>query len=404
VVKTQESSSGLLNGVKVLDLTRVLAGPFCTMLLGDLGADVIKVEEPTRGDDTRQWGPPFTKSGMSAYFISANRNKRSLTLDIKSDKGIDLLKRLISLSDVLVENFKVGTLNKLGLDFENMKKLKPDLIYCTITGYGYTGPDKDKPGYDFIAQARGGLMSVTGEADGEPMRVGLAITDILAGIYASNAISAALFARERHKTGQRIDISLFDAQVGTLAYVASNYLVSGDPPKRYGNAHPNIVPYQSFRTSDGFIAFAAGNDVQWQKFCMATGNDPWASDPRFSTNPKRVENREELIKLLEELFLGRSTSDWLAVCEDAGVPAGPINAIDKVFSDPQVIARQMVTNGKLSDGESLEMLSSPLNIPTSPTQLRLPPPKLGEHTEEILINDLGLGPPDIDELKRMKVV
>ncbi|MGH2582425.1 MAG: CaiB/BaiF CoA transferase family protein [Anaerolineales bacterium] len=404
MVKTGKSPSGLLNGVKVLDLTRVLAGPFCTMLLGDLGADVIKVEEPIKGDDTRQWGPPFTKSGISAYFISANRNKRSLTLDIKTDKGIEILKGLIRLSDVLVENFKVGTLERLGLGYEDMMGIKPGLIYCTITGYGYTGPDKDKPGYDFIAQARGGLMSVTGEADGEPMRVGLAITDILAGIYASNAIVAALFARERQKTGQRIDISLFDAQVGTLAYVASNYLVSGNPPKRYGNAHPNIVPYQSFHTSDGYIAFAAGNDLQWQRFCSAVGKDEWASEPRFSTNPKRVENREELIGLLGDLFLARSTADWLAVCEKAGVPAGPINTIDQVFTDPQVAAREMVTNGKLSSGEGLKMLSSPLNIPTAPTQLRHPPPVLGEHTDEILINDLGLDLFEVEELKLTKIV
>ena len=404
MVKSDTSPTPLLNGVKILDLTRVLAGPFCTMLLGDLGADVIKVEEPTRGDDTRQWGPPFTKGGMSAYFISANRNKRSLTLNIKSDKGIGLLKRLIGFSDVFVENFKVGTLERLGLGYEEMKKIKPDLIYCTITGYGYTGPDRDKPGYDFIAQARGGLMSITGEADGEPMRVGLAITDILAGLYASNAIVAALFARDRQDTGQRIDISLFDAQVGTLAYVASNYLISGAPPKRYGNAHPNIVPYQSFTTSDGYIAFAAGNDLQWQRFCSATGKGDWASDQRFATNAKRVENRGELISMMDELFRAKTTAEWLAICENCGVPAGPINTIDQVISDPQVIAREMVTNGNLSSGENINLLSSPLKIPTAPAQLRFPPPTLGEHTNEILTAALGLSTLEVDELKRLRVV
>ncbi|HRN50991.1 MAG TPA: CoA transferase [Anaerolineales bacterium] len=392
-------TTGLLSGIRVLDLTRVLAGPYCTMLLGDMGADVIKVEAPDKGDDTRHWGPPFTQSGMSAYFISANRNKRSLTLNLKHPAALDILRQLIAKSDVLVENFKPGTLERLGLSYEALQELRPDLIYCTVSGYGYSGPDSHKPGYDFIAQARGGLMSITGPADGEPVRVGLAIADLLSGIYACNAITAALFARERQKTGQRIDISLFDAQVGTLSYVASNYLISGQPPKRYGNGHPNIVPYQSFKASDGYFAFASGNDGQWSKFCAAAGRSDLSEDPRFASNPKRVENREVLIPILDELFATRPVAEWLAACEQAGVPAGPINTIDQVFSDPQVLAREMVLHGELSSGEAIDMLASPIKVPTSPMQLRYPPPALGEHTQAILNSELGLNDAALAELK-----
>jgi formyl-CoA transferase len=396
--------AGLLAGVRVLDLTRVLAGPYCTMMLGDMGADVIKVEEPGKGDDTRQWGPPFTKSGMSAYFISANRNKRSLTLNIKSKAGQKVLRGLIRQADVLVENFKPGTLERLGLGYKQLKKLRGKLIYCTISGYGYSGPDSKKPGYDFIAQARGGLMSVTGPEDGEPVRVGLAIADLLAGIYACNAITAALFARERQKTGQRIDISLFDAQVGTLSYVASNYLISGKLPRRFGNAHPNIVPYQSFRASDGYFAFAAGNDLQWGKFCKATGQTELASDPRFASNPKRVEHRDELIPLLDNLFSTKRVEEWLKICEEAGVPAGPINTVDQVFSDAQVLGREMIIEGTLANGEAIRMLASPLKVPTNPVKLRYSPPILGQHTEEILKKDLGYGKKAITDLRNEKVI
>ncbi len=400
----KKKAAGLLAGVRVLDLTRVLAGPYCTMMLADMGADVIKVEEPGKGDDTRQWGPPFTKSGMSAYFISANRNKRSLTLNIKNKAGQKVLKDLIKQADVLVENFKPGTLERLGLGYKELKKLRKNLIYCTISGYGYSGPDKDKPGYDFIAQARGGLMSVTGPADGEPMRVGLAIADLLAGMYACNAITAALFARERQKTGQRIDISLFDAQVGTLSYVASNYLISGKPPRRYGNAHPNIVPYQSFKAADGYFAFAAGNDLQWGKFCKAAGHPELVTNERFATNPRRVENRDELIPQLDNLFSTKRVDEWLKICEEAGVPAGPINTVDQVFSDAQVLGREMIIEGKLADGEPIRMLASPLKVPTNPVKLRYPPPALGEHTIEVLKKDLGYSKKAIADLKNENAI
>ena len=398
-----KGSKGLLEGIRILDLTRVLAGPYCTMVLGDLGADVIKVEEPGRGDDTRQWGPPFTKGGISAYFISANRNKRSLSLNIKSLKGLAVLKDLIAQSDVMVENFKVGTLEKLGLSYDELKQIKQDLIYCTITGYGYTGPSKDKPGYDFISQAQGGLMSITGPADGEPVRVGIAIVDIQAGLNACNAILASLFARERQKTGQRIDISLLDTQVGMLTYAASNYLVSGKLAKRYGNAHPNIVPYQSFKAKDGYFAFAAGNDLQWGRFCREIGRDAWLEDERFHTNPDRVANRDELIALLDDLFKTKNVAEWLEICEKATIPAARINTIDQVFQDPQVVARNLVNQYEI-DGEVVSTLASPLNIPTQVSNVRYPPPKLGEHNQEILGEILGYSAKQISELRHSQII
>ena len=395
---------GLLQKVRVLDLTRVLAGPYCTMMLGDLGADVIKIEAPGRGDDTRQWGPPFTKSGMSAYFISANRNKRSVTLNLKSDEGMQILKDLLKISDVVVDNFRVGTLEKMGLSYEEMQEIKPDIIYCTITGFGYSGPYSHKPGYDFIVQALSGLMSLTGPVDGRPQRVGVAIADLLTGIYACNAITAALYAREQSGNGQRIDSSLFDSQVATLSYVASNYLNSGEAPKRLGNAHPNIVPYQDFKASDGSVAFAAGNDLQWGKFCIAAGKDEWVEDERFATNPKRVENREILVPLLDELFAKRSVEAWLKLCDQAGIPAAPINSVDQVFEDPQAAARDLVMETELQSGDKVRMAGSPLNTVENPPELFSPPPQLGEHNEEVLRELLDYKSEDIRRLESENII
>ncbi|MEX1248503.1 MAG: CoA transferase [Anaerolineales bacterium] len=399
-----DNPKGLLQGVRVLDLTRVLAGPYCTMVLGDLGADIIKVEEPGKGDDTRQWGPPFINNGLSAYFLSANRNKRSLTLNLRTEDGRLVLRELVHRSDVLVENFKTGTLDRMGLGWDELKRLRPDLIYCTITGFGYTGPYKDRPGYDFITQALGGLMSITGEENGEPMRVGVAIVDILAGQNACNAIVAALFARERQKTGQRIDISLLDSQLATLTYVASNYLVSGKAPKRYGNAHPNIVPYQIFAAKDGYFAFAAGNDLQWSRFCKQIDHEDWAMDERFRTNPQRVANRGELIVALGELFARKTIEEWLEICEAATVPAAPINSINKALALSQTQARKMVSVVQQSGGERVKMLASPLNIPTQPTFLRYPPPMLGQHTSEILKEIVGYDDSRIEGLKERGII
>ncbi len=399
-----DPSEQLLEGVRVIDLTRILAGPYCTMLLGDLGADVIKIELPERGDDTRQWGPPFTAGGQSAYFLAANRNKRSLTLDLKSERGMEILKSLIQTGDVLIENFRAGTLEKWGLDYDQLQQLKPDLVYCTVTGYGYTGPYRDRPGYDFVVQALGGFMSVTGPEDGQPYRAGIAIADLASGIYASNAVLASLFARERTGRGQRIDISLLDCQVALMSYVASNNLVSKEPSRRFGNAHPNIVPYEVFEAEDGYFAFAAGNDLQWAKFCKAVDREVWETDARFSTNPARLENRAELVRLLNELFMTRTIKHWIELCEGIGLPASPINTMDDVFADPQVLARELVMEVPHHAEGSVSLLRSPLNIPTAPSEVRYPPPTLGQHTDEILDELLNFDSAEIQSLREAGVV
>src|SRR5215216_2068207 len=329
-----------LNGIRVLDLSRVLAGPYCTMVLGDLGADVIKVESP-EGDETRGWGPPFA-AGESAYYLCVNRNKRSISVDFKTDAGREILHKLIQRSDILVENFRPGTLARFGLDFESAAAINPNLIYCSISGFGQTGPLHDKPGYDFMIQAMGGLMSITGEPDGEPMKVGVAVADLFAGQNAVIAILAALQARLQTGKGQYLDISLFDSQMAMLANVASNYLISGSLPKRYGNAHANIVPYQSFQASDAWIVIAVGNDKQFARLCEMIGKSELAQDSRFVINPERVEHRDELIALLKPIFLEKTASEWLSALDGAGIPCGRINTLDKVFAEPQVEAREML--------------------------------------------------------------
>lgn len=373
-----------LDGIRVIDLTRVLAGPYCTMMLGDLGADVIKIEAPERGDDTRAWGPPFTENGESAYFLSANRNKRSMTLNLKSSGGIAVLKRLITGCDVLVENFKTGTLARWGLEDDALRAIRSDLIYCTITGYGYSGPYKDRPGYDFMVQAMGGFMSVTGPSDGEPYRAGIAIADLCSGMFACHAILAALFRHERTGQGSRVDMALLDSQVAMMSYVASNYLVSGVPPARYGNGHPNIVPYQEFQASDGHFAFAAGNDRQWATFCRAIGRQEWIEDERFASNQARVENREAVTEVLQELFSERAVSEWLELCLQIGIPAAPINSLDQVFQDPQVHARKLRIQAEHPETGTIPMVASPLRLDGGSPAVRFPPPRLGEHTNEIL--------------------
>jgi len=376
-----------LHGIRVLDLSRVLAGPYCTMVLGDLGADVIKVEPPD-GDETRAWGPPFT-AGESAYYLCVNRNKRGMTVNLKTDEGRAILLELVMKSDVLVENFRPGTLARFGLDYETLRSDHPRLVYCSISGFGQTGPLRDRPGYDFMIQAMGGLMSFTGEPDGEPMKVGVAVADLFAGQNAVIAILAALQARERTGEGQYIDISLFDSQLGWLANVASNFLISGNLPQRYGNAHPNIVPYQVFEASDGWFALAVGNDKQFARLCELIGQPGWGSDERFATNAARVSNREELILLLNPIFTTRRVDKWLSMLEAAGIPCGSINTLDKVFAEPQVAAREMlVTMAHPTIGE-LPLVGSPLKLSQTPVEYRLPPPRLGEHTSEILRDVLG---------------
>lgn len=394
----------LLEGIRILDLSRILAGPYCTMVLGDLGADVIKIELPGKGDDTRQWGPPFTEDGDSAYYLSVNRNKKSVTLNLKSPRGQKILQELIRKSDVLIENFRAGTMEEWGLDYENLQRIKPGLVYCTITGFGYSGPYKERPGYDFIIQALGGLMSITGPVQGPPTKVGVAVVDIFAGLFAANAIQAALLSSALHGDGHRIDISLLDCAVAILANQASNYLVSGHPPPRHGNAHPNIVPYEIFQASDGYFAMGIGNDSQWQRFCQLVGRTEWLEDSRFRTNEDRVKHRAILIEWLNQWFSADTVEKWLDELLAAGIPAAPVNRVDEVFEDPQVRARGMRVGIPRGQDEKIPQVASPLNIPTAPPQYRYPPPKLGENTEEVLGKLAGIDSDEMRELRDQQVI
>lgn len=392
-----------LADIKVLDLSRVLAGPYCTMLLADLGAEVVKVERPGTGDDTRQWGPPFA-GGESTYFLSCNRNKKSVTLNLKSPKGRELAAALAEQSDVLVENLLPGTLDELGLGYEALKQINPRLIYCSISGFGQDGPYRERPGYDLLVQAMGGVMSITGEADGQPMKVGVAISDVTSGLYATVAILAALAARERTGMGDRIDISLLDSTVSWLANVASAFLVTGNTPKRYGNAHASIVPYQSFRTADGHIVVAVGNDGQWERFCRAIERPDLHADERFRTNPSRVQHRDMLIPILEQYLATRPAAYWLERLEQAEVPAAPVNTLDRVFTDPQVLARRMLLEVPHPTIGQLRMTGSPLKLQSTGERSVSAPPLLGQHTEEVLQERLGVSREEIETMKGAGVV
>ena len=391
-----------LQGIRVLDLSRVLAGPYCTMVLGDLGADVIKVEPP-EGDETRGWGPPFAE-GESAYYLCVNRNKRGMVVNLKTDEGCVILRKLVKQSDVLVENFRPGILEKFGLDYESAHALNPRLIYCSITGFGQTGSMRDKPGYDFMIQALGGLMSITGESEGEPMKTGVAVVDLFAGQNAIIAILAALQARAITGQGQHLDISLFDSQLGWLANVASNYLISGKLPKRHGNAHPNIVPYQSFQAYDGWFAIAVGNDKQFESMCRVIGKLEWVSDQRYAKNSARVENRDELIPLLKSIFAKRSANEWLSLLEQAEIPCGPINNFEQVFSMPQVKERDMLVKMHHSTIGDLPLVGSPLKMSDTPVDYKLPPPRLAEHTDNVLKELLGYSAEQIANLREHQVI
>ncbi len=393
--------AGALAGVRVLDLSRVLAGPWAGQLMADLGADVVKVERPGSGDDTRAWGPPWLAdvdgeaSAESAYYLSANRNKRSVAIDIGSAEGQALVRRLAAKADILLENFKVDGLAQYGLDYASLKALNPRLIYCSITGFGQTGPYAARAGYDFLIQGMGGLMSVTGRPDGDegagPQKVGVAVTDVMTGLYASVAVLAALAHRERSGEGQHIDLALLDVQVACMANQASNYLVGGVAPRRMGNAHPNIVPYQDFPTADGHMIIAVGNDGQFARFCAAAGHPEWARDERFATNPQRVLHREALVGLIRGATTGRDTADWIAAMEAAGVPCGPINTLDKVFDDPQVRARGMRIELPHPVAGAVPLVANPIRMSASPVSYRHAPPALGEHTGEVLDEWLGEG-------------
>lgn len=371
-----------LSGIRVLDMSRVLAGPYCTMMLGDLGADVIKVESP-EGDDTRRWGPPY-RGGESAYYLSCNRNKRSIVLDLATENGRSAALRLARKSDVLVENFRAGTMERWGLGSQQLLAENQGLVYCSISGYGRTGPLAPLPGYDFGIQGFGGVMSVTGEPDGPPEKVGVAIVDLTAGMFALSSILAALRVRDQTGIGQHIDISLLDSHLAWLANVGSNYLISGSVPPRMGNAHPNIVPYQAFPTRDGWIILAVGNDRQWLQFCDTVARPDLAADPRFSTNADRVQHRTALVPILEAIFQDGITDEWLAILESAGVPAGPVHNIADALNHPQVAARGMVQEVMHPTIGPVKMIASPLKLSATPPTIRRHPPLLGEHTEEIL--------------------
>jgi len=384
-----------LQNIRVLDLSRVLAGPYCTMVLGDLGAEVIKVEPP-EGDETRGWGPPFA-GGESAYYLCVNRNKRGMVVNLKTDEGRAILRDLAMQSDVLVENFRPGTLKKFGLDFETLHELNPSLVYCSISGFGQTGPLKDMPGYDFMIQAMGGIMSVTGEPEGEPMKVGVAVADLFAGQNAVIAILAALQARTFTGKGQFIDIALFDSELGWLANVASNYLVSGRNPRRYGNAHANIVPYQSFQASDGWFVVAVGNDKQFESLCRVIGKADLAAEARFATNSERVRNREVLIPILKPIFMEKTVTEWLALIGDQ-FPCGPINTFEQVFAMPHVREREMLVEMAHPTIGVLPLVGSPLKMGDTPVEYRLPPPLMGQHTKIILEELLGYSKQKVTEL------
>ena len=398
-----QGAAGALDGIRVLDLTRVLAGPYCTMFLGDLGAAVVKVEQPGAGDDTRGWGPPFA-GGESAYFLSVNRNKKSLTLDLKSPAGKDLLGRLAQKADVLIENFRPGTMERLGLGEKDLRGANPRLIYASLSAFGADGPMSDRPGYDLIVQAWGGLMSITGMPDGEPTKVGVAIIDVVAGLMLGKAICAALYAREKIGVGQKLDTSLLEAQVACLINAGSNYLIGGQLPRRYGNAHPSIVPYQSFKTADGYLVIGVASETIWQRFCPAIGRADLADDPRFAKNAQRVENRGELLKMLAAIFLSRDSQTWSKILHQAEVPCAPVQTIEQVFRDPQVIHRGMLAEVEHPSAGKIKMAGLPLKFSATPASLRLPPPRLGEHTRNVLEDWLGMTDREITALSAKGVV
>ncbi len=392
-----------LEGIRVLDLSRILAGPHCTMVLGDLGAEVIKVERPGVGDDTRTWGPPFA-GGEAAYYLCCNRNKKSIAIDLKKPEGIELVKELAKKSDVFVENFTPGLMKKFGIDYETLSEINPRLVYCSITAYGQDGPYKDRPGYDMVLSAVGGLMWITGEHDGDPCKVGVAITDVLTGVHASGAIMASLFWRERSGKGQYIDCSLLDIQASGLANIASNYLVAGKEARRWGTAHESIVPYQVFKTKDHPIAIAAANQKLWVSFAKALGKEEWLDDPRFESNPKRVENRDLLLPLVAARMKEKTCDEWTEILVAAKVPCGPVNNMERLFHDPQILRRNMVAEVPHPTIGSLKLCGVPIKYSDAPGRIRRHPPLVGEHTDEILKEVLGFSGDRIEGLKKGGVV
>lgn len=405
---------GALDGIRVIDFARILAGPWATQLLADLGAEVLKIERPGQGDDTRGWGPPFLKAPDGAplsdasYFCCTNRNKKSVAIDITAPRGQEIVRTLVAQADVVVENFKVGGLAKYGLDYAGLKAVKPDLIYCSITGFGQDGPRAEEAGYDLLIQGMGGLMSVTGTPDetpgGGPVKVGVALVDVITGLYASNAILAALRHRDSSGQGQHIDLALLDTLVAALANQSQGYLVSGKVPPRLGNAHPSIAPYEAFPTSDGNIILAIGNDAQFRRFCSMVGIAEWADDPKFATNKARVQNRVELIPFLSEIFRKEDSQTWISRLSAEGIPCGPINDLEAVFADAQVQHRNVAGSLPHSAAGEVPMVANPIRFSQTPAEYRLGPPVLGEHTRDVLKALVALDDKDISELAAQKIV
>lgn len=394
--------TGALDGIRIIDASRVLAGPFCSMILGDLGAEVVKIEHPESGDETRGWGPPYAR-GESAYYLSANRNKQSMTLNLKSDQGKEIFRRLAAAGDVVVENFKAGTLDKMGLGYQQLKAANPRLIMASITGFGLTGPYKALPGYDYIIQAMSGLMSITGETGGSPMKVGVAIADVLTGLYTCIGILSALHHRDRTGEGQAIDISLMDCQVSSLINVASNYLCSGVNPNRIGNRHPNIVPYQVFAAKDGELVVAVGNDAQFRRFAAELGRPELAEKEEFRHNDGRLRNKSRLIPIIEELLKKKTKDEWRKQLDKAGIPNGPINTIADMFADPQIKEREMLVKMAHPKIENLKLVGSPLKLSKTPVAMKRHPPLCGEHTESILLK-LGYRSEEIIKFKQNRII
>ena len=391
-----------LEGIKVLDLSRALAGPYCTMMLADMGAEVIKLEMPGRGDDSRSWGPPFVE-GESAYFMSVNRNKKSLTLNMKSERSTEIVHKLIKQSDVLVENFRPGAMERLDLGYQRVKEMNSRIIYASISGFGQDGPYRMLPGFDQVLQGMGGLMSITGEPGGPPIKVGVAIADISGGMFAAYGIVVALYNREKTGKGQMIDVSLLDSQVAWLTYRAGAYLTSGEIPQPVGSGHPVIVPYQAFKAQDVYVNIAVGNDQLWERFCKAVGLEKVMEDPKFASNAKRVENREEIVKIISNLVATKKGEEWLKILTDAGIPCGPIYTVDKIFADQQVLHRQMLKELDHPKAGKVKVTGIPVKLSDTPGEVKTAPPLLGQHTHEILA-ELGYSNQDVEKLHQEKVI
>lgn len=404
LIKVSDAMALPLDGLRVLDLSRILAGPFCSMILADLGAEVIKVEAPEKGDDTRSWGPPFI-CGESTYFLCVNRNKKSITLNLKAKEGKEILYKMAERSDVFLENFRPRVARKLEIDYQIISKINPRIIYCSISGFGQTGPYRNRPAYDIIIQGMSGLMSVTGEENNPPIRIGVSITDIGAGMYAAIAILSALIAREKTGRGQWIDISLLDSTISWMTHIFANYFATGVAPKRMGSAHPNIAPYQCFKAADGkYLTLAVGNDEIWKRFCNALGLERLVEDPEFATNQKRVQNMDRLISILNEIFLKKKCNEWIKILLEKEIPCSPVHTIDEVLRDPQILNRNMLIEIEHPKAGKIKQTGIPMKLSGTPLKIRSPPPLLGQHTEEILKSLLELSKEEINRLREKNVI